>query len=90
LLIPISAPHQEILPEDKKVIERQAEALLKRKIETLIGKLQGLNSDPVGFEDKFRIAYPRQWKKIDWYQVYSGAKFNVDIKFTLKETGLFR
>lgn len=83
-------PHRDIRSDEKKVIERQAVMLTKRKIENLIVKLQGLDSDPAGFGDEFRIAYPRQWQKIDWPQVYPAAKFNVDLKFTIKETGLFR
>ena len=83
-------PHRETLRNEQKKIERQAEVLTKRKIRNLITKLQGFNSDPVGFGGKLRIKYPRQWKKIDWRQVYPAAKFNVSTKFILKETGLFR
>lgn len=83
-------PQREIKMNEKKVIERQAEMLIKRKVESLIAKLQGLDSDPVGFGDTVRIKYPQQWKNMDWYKIYPGAKFNVDTKFTLKETGLFR
>jgi Ger(x)C family germination protein len=85
-----TVPHREILLKEKLEIERQAEALTKRKIDNLLAKLQGFDSDPVGFGDKVRIEYPRQWKNIDWYKVYPAAKFNVDTKFTIKETGLFR
>ncbi|MBU7005166.1 Ger(x)C family spore germination protein [Phosphitispora fastidiosa] len=85
-----NVPRREILLKEKKEIERQAEMLTKRKIEDLIVKLQGLESDPVGFGDKLRIAYPSQWNKIDWHQVYPAAKFFVNTSFTLKETGLFR
>ena len=85
-----NVPQREILLKEKKEIERQAEALTKRKIENLIAKLQGLDSDPAGFGDKVRIEYPQQWKRIDWYEVFPGARFNVDTKFTLTETGLFR
>lgn len=85
-----SVPHQEIDMDEKKVIAQKTEALLKGKIINLIAKLQRLVSDPVGFGDKIRIEYPKLWKNIDWYTVYPGAKFNVDTKFTLKETGLFR
>ena len=83
-------PRRYILMKEKREIERQAEVLTRRKIRNLIAKLQGLNSDPADFGGKLRISYPRQWKQIDWHQVYPAAKFNVDTKFTLKETGLFR
>ena len=83
-------PHRQTLRNEEKEIERQAAMLIKREIRNLIAKLQGLNSDPVGFGGKYRIKYPQQWKKIDWHQGYPAAEFNVSTKFTLKETGLFR
>ena len=83
-------PHRETLGNEQKKIERQAQRIIKIKISNLIAKLQGLNSDPADFGGKLRIKYPRQWKKIDWHKVYPTAKFNVNTKFTLKETGLFR
>lgn len=68
-------PRREIMLKEKKEIEKRAEMLTEAKIRNLIAKLQGLASDPVGFGDKFRIEYPGQWKKIDWYLVYPAAKF---------------
>jgi spore germination protein KC len=83
-------PHREISIKQRKLIERQAAVLLKRKFASLITKLQSLNSDPAGFADKIRIEYPQQWKTLDWDKVYPGTRFNVNTKFTVKETGLFR
>ena len=83
-------PRRETLLKDKQKIERQAEVLTKRKIRNLIEKLQGLNSDPVGFGGKIRISYPHQWQSMDWHQVYPTTQFNVSTKFSLKATGLFR
>jgi Ger(x)C family germination protein len=83
-------PHREVGWEVKKDIERQAETLVKRDIERLIAKLQRLNTDPLGFGGKFRIAYPREWEDIDWNKVYPTVDITVDTSFTVKETGLFR
>ncbi len=63
---------------------------MKQEMERLIAKLQSLNTDPVGFGGKFRIAYPREWEDIDWNKVYPNAEITVDANFTVKETGLFR
>ena len=83
-------PHREIGWQEKQEIERKAESLMKQEMESLIGKLQSLNTDPVGFAGKFRIAYPREWEDIDWNKVYPNAEITVDANFTVKETGLFR
>lgn len=83
-------PHQEISLQDQKKIQRRAEAQVKRDMERLLSKLQGWNSDPVGFGGKYRIAYPHKWGNIDWHRVYPSAKFNVNTDFRIKATGLFR
>ena len=83
-------PHREIGWQEKIEIERQAERLLKRDMENLIAKLQRLNTDPLGFGGKLRIANPREWENIDWNKVYPTADIRVTTSFTVKETGLFR
>ncbi len=83
-------PHREIGWQEKQEIERKGESLMKKEMENLIAKLQSLNTDPVGFAGKFRIAYPREWKDIDWDEVYPNADITVNANFTVKETGLFR
>ena len=85
-----SKPQRIISKDETERIENEAETLTKRKIEALLTKLQGLNSDPVGFGGKYRIKYPRQWANIDWHQVYPVAIINVHTKFSIKSTGLFK
>lgn len=85
-----SYPHRRIGWQEKTDIERNAEALMKREIETLISKFQELNTDPVGFGEKLRINYPREWENIDWHQIYPDAVITVRATFTVKETGIFR
>ena len=78
------------MKEKRRVFLKEQIKLFKDKIEKLLAKLQTLNSDPVQFGDKYRIAHPFKWKKIDWHRVYPTAQFTVRVKFTLKENGLFR
>lgn len=75
--------------EDKKRMDRAAEDYLQGKTEKLLVKLQGLNSDPVGFGEKLRSRYPDRWENTDWHQVFPQVQFSVDVKFNTKETGLF-
>ncbi len=85
-----SLPHKEIRWEEKEEIERKAERMIKEESEKLIAKLQGLPTDPVGFGKKLRIAYPREWKTLDWERIYPEAKITVNSSFTITQTGLFR
>lgn len=83
-------PHRGIRRNDKKRIERIVSAMIRKRLHNLIVKLQGYNSDPVGFGGKVRIKYPHQWKQMDWHRIYPTAQFKISAKFTLKETGLYR
>lgn len=88
--VPASFSHREIGREEKQEIERKAERMVKEESEKLIAKLQDLHTDPVGFGGKLRIAYPREWKALDWKQLYPKAKMIIKPKFTIMETGLYR
>ena len=83
-------PRRKITNKEKRKIEEEAKGFTKSKIENLLDKLQAMNSDPVGFGGKYRIAYPREWEKIDWHQTYPGVTFNVETEVSIKSTGLFR
>ena len=80
----------EIKLEDKKRLDRMAGSYVKRETEKLLAKLQRLDSDPVGFGEKFRSRYPSQWEQLDWRHVFPQVKFNVNEKFNTKNTGVFR
>jgi spore germination protein KC len=84
-----SLPHKEIRWEEKRAVEKMAERMVKDESEKLIAKLQSLPTDPVGFGRKLRIAYPRQWKTLDWKKIYPEAKITVNPSFTITQTGLF-
>ena len=80
----------EIGLEDKKRLDLMAGNYLQGEIEKLLVKLQQLNSDPVGFGEKFRSKYPDRWEQIDWRQAFPQAQFNVEVEFNTQNTGVFR
>lgn len=75
----------EVTLKDKKALETKAAQLIKKDIDNLLLKLQGFNSDPLGFGEKFRVAYPQTWEKINWHEVYPAARFDVDTKLQLNK-----
>lgn len=84
-------PHkQEITKQDLNKYEKIAENYSKQRITNLVDKLQSLNSDPVGFGEKFRIKYPGLWEETDWHRVYPNARFIVKTSFNIENAGLFR
>lgn len=80
----------EITEEDKKVISSHAEAEIQKKVGNLFVKLQSLNSDTVGLGEKFRVKYPGEWQKDNWHQIYPNCQINLETRFTIDRTGLFR
>lgn len=76
--------------DDKKKFDQAAEKFIQLEIEKLLLKLQQLNSDSIGFGEKFRSKYPDLWNKNDWKQVFSKAKFLVNVDFNTKKSGIFR
>lgn len=80
----------ELTEEDKRIIINNAENQIETKINNLFDKLKSLNSDPVGLGEKFRVKYPDQWQKSSWHQIYPNINLNVETKFKIDNTGLFR
>ena len=44
--------------------------------------------DYLDFDDAFRIAYPQVFKKINWYDKYLSAVFNIRVKTDLDPGGI--
>lgn len=83
-------PYRAIGLRQRRAIEQQAETLIRENIQNLLAKLQSLNTDPLELGEKYRIARPRQWRDLNWHEVYPTVRFKVRAKFTVKDTGLFR
>ncbi len=80
----------ELRPPDRRRIEALVEEFTKRRIIKLLAKLRQLNSDPVGFGEKFRIKYPAIWEQNQWYDIFPTVDFKVRTQFTIHRTGIFR
>jgi len=76
--------------QDKRNMEQKAQEYLQQEILRLHSKLQALKTDPLGCGEKFRSKYPELWGKLDWSTVYPTAQFQVQVKFKVKKSGLFR
>ncbi|WP_158408568.1 Ger(x)C family spore germination protein [Desulfosporosinus fructosivorans] len=80
----------ELTEEDKRIISSHAEMEIQNKIGNLFIKLQSLNSDAVGLGEKFRVKYPGEWQKENWRQIYPNCLINMETRFIIARTGLFR
>lgn len=86
-----TVPRQtELKPPDQRRIEARVAGFVKRRILRLLAKLRRLDSDPVGFGEKFRIKYPEIWAKTKWHEILPGVDFKVKTEFTVLRTGLFK
>ncbi|MFB5661624.1 Ger(x)C family spore germination protein [Alteribacillus sp. HJP-4] len=76
--------------EDTKVMDtvmKDVEADLKKKSEEVISYMKEINSDVLGFGEKYRSRTrdwkPKQWKK----EIYPDLKVNVNVKVDVLHTG---
>jgi len=81
---------QTITLQDKQRLESEAAASIKKRIGKLMSNLQSQGSDPLGFGEKFKSVYPQVWKTVNWHQTYQSAKIDIDTRFTIDQTGMFR
>ncbi|QGQ94572.1 Ger(x)C family spore germination protein [Paenibacillus psychroresistens] len=72
-------------------LERQIEEEEIPKYNKLLIKLQKNNIDPLGFGLLYRAThYKRTQDWEDWQSIYPNVKFEVDMKFSLRGTGLIK
>lgn len=71
-------------------LEKDAEQLLKTRIEILLKKVQtNYKSDIFGFGDIIKRQHPNIWKNIPYTdeKVFSKMQFNVNVDLTIKDSG---
>ncbi len=68
--------------EQKEVLMKQAEQIIKTQCESLIAALQGLNCDAIGFGQRLREAHPREWANLKqpWAQTFSSLPITVEVQ----------
>lgn len=72
-------------------IEGRAKELIKQRMESVIGKLQRqYQADVLGFGKKIEENNPRWWETIkgNWRSIYSQAPVNVEVKVSIRRTGM--
>lgn len=74
-----------------KRIEKEAENQVKKIVKNVLEKTQKeYKVDVVGFGNKFRIEYPKDWKKLqeNWDETFSKSKITYHVDFTIKDYGM--
>jgi len=74
-------------PEDLEWIQTETALYLNREIKKAVQRLQALNSDILALGEKYRAHYPRKWDPANWKLLYSEAKIEVSVKFTVTRNG---
>lgn len=71
-------------------LERQSAVYLSRKLESLLRKLQSLESDPLDLGNQLRIRHPRWFTPERWQEAYRRAEFGVSVHFFIERLGVSR
>ncbi|NCA66899.1 MAG: Ger(x)C family spore germination protein [Clostridia bacterium] len=70
--------------EDAKALGELLKERIKEELAEAIGRSQTeFNCDYYQFDDEFRIKYPIEFDRMDWYEEYPKIKFNYNIKVKL-------
>jgi len=74
-------------PEEKKELEEKVSMLIREDCMKLLGFLQKVGSDPVGFGEIIRVKHNDYFKSIVWKSVYPQVIFDVDVKINFEAQG---
>ncbi|MQL51371.1 hypothetical protein GFC01_03650, partial [Desulfofundulus thermobenzoicus] len=78
-------------PETIKRLEELLNEAIKEEIMAAVTRLQGdYRSDAFGFGQAVHRKYPRLWRQVEgeWEDVFAGMPVSVDVKATIRRTGL--
>ena len=81
---------KELTPTYIRKLESDAEQVLQPRLVNVIKKLQGFNSDIVGFGDKLRIQHQDMWQRTEWKDLYPTVPFAVEVKLKIVRDGTLR
>jgi spore germination protein KC len=80
--------HRETAPADIRNFERNVKKAISPKINAVIRKLQGFNSDIIDFGEQLRVQHFQVWKRIAWEKVYPTVDFQVDLQVHIWGNGV--
>ncbi len=80
----------ELSQQDTRALEKMMSQSLKIRLETVIRKLQGYNSDVIDFGEQFRIQHPSLWEKTNWKEIFPSVSYRVTVKVSLQKDGVLR
>lgn len=73
--------------EEKKKLEEKVAMLIQQDCMKLLGYMQEIGSDPVGFGEIIRSKHNEYFKTVKWKNIYPKVKFNVVTKLNLEFQG---
>lgn len=71
-------------------VTKNLKAMLSKDLNEAVVQSQDIyKGDYLGFYDVFRISYPSEIKKIDWYEEYLKSKINISVETSLDPGGMY-
>ena len=89
-LIELIGAKNRLTPDFIAAVETQIQRVLASRLRATIKKLQQLNSDPINFEEEFRVQQPEVWRKIKWKTIFPTVGFTVKVKVKVVRNGILR
>lgn len=90
----LTGGYMKLTPHENQHLEKMALQEIHSRLESVIRKLQKLNSDTIDFGEQLRAQHPDVWKRIArtraWKKVFPTAPFQIDLKVKIQRDGVWR
>lgn len=90
----LTGGYLKLTPHENQHLEKIAVQEIHSRLESVIRKLQKLNSDTLDFGEQLRAQHPDVWKRIArtraWKKVFPTAPFQIDLKVKIQRDGVWR
>jgi spore germination protein KC len=63
---------------------------IEKQMNTMVRRLQEVNSDVLDLGELLRSRYPRVWSQVDWDVDFPQADIKIQVHFLIKRTGILR
>jgi spore germination protein len=77
-------------PQVIKALEKETAVKIKQEMESMLKRLQVMESDPIGFGNVYSAHLKREKRmtRNEWRNLYKKAKFEVHVENTIVRTGV--
>lgn len=86
----LTGGYMKLTPGENRRLEKTATEEIRSRLESVIRRLQELNSDPIDFGEQLRAQHQDVWQRINWKKVFPTVPFRIELKVKIQRDGVLR